>query len=84
MTTPTTPAPTPQQTADSMAAFHDDILRVMERHGAALSPHLLAIVLADVYTSFAVFLDVNRESVIELVGRLYDSAQDSQTPHTSH
>lgn len=75
---------TPQQTADSMAAFHDDILRVMERHGAALSPHLLAIVLADVYTGFALFLDINRESVIELVGRMYDNAQNSHTHHTSH
>lgn len=82
MTTPDTP--TPHQTADSMAAFHDDILRVMEQHGATLSPHLLAIVLADVYTSFAVFLDVSRESVIELVGRLYDNAHQSHTHHTAH
>lgn len=84
MTTPTIPEPSSQQTAERMHAFHDDVLRVMEKHGDALPPQLLAIVLADVYVGFALFLDINRESVIELVGRLYDNAQNSHTHHTAH
>lgn len=74
----------PLKTAERMHAFHDDVLRVMEKHGEELTPQLLALVLADVYTSFAAFLQIDRESVTTLVGKLYDNAQNSHTHHTAH
>ena len=74
----------PLKTAEHMHAFHDDVLRVMEKHGEELTPQLLALVLADVYVGFALFLDINRESVIGLVERMYDNAQNSHTHHTAH
>ena len=84
MTTPTIPEPSSQQTAERMHAFHDDILRVMEKYGEELAPQLLALVLADVYTGFVAFLQIDRESATALVGRLYDNAQNSHTHHTAH
>lgn len=74
----------PHEAAELMNALNNDILHIMEKHSDLMPPQMMALVLADVYAEFSVFLAIDREAVTTLVGRLYDAASTAHTHHMHH